>query len=427
MSYAVVHMQKIKAPALKGMQIHHQRERKSRSNPDIEEERSDENYDLQNDEKINYNERVHEIIDSQKTGTRKTRKDAVLVNELLITSDEHFFKNMADDERDTFFKESHDFFSERYGKQNVAYAVIHLDEKTPHMHLGIVPMRDGRLQGKNVFNRQELQWIQEEYPKHMQELGFDLERGEKGSERKHVKMQEFKKQELKKVEKELEEKNSYKEKIEHEIKNKKTQFNSEVKKINQIKTGISNVYDTEKKLDGLENKMRRTMRGKRIVTPKDLAELKEFVRGVEKSAVKSVSENYKLRSINEKMAGTLKSVTKERDQVVNRRDELISENRELEQRNSDLKDALRVADSKLRDFGYDRSKMSSIEFKGHLVMDRLESGIKPKNKNVAKNWLDILNENKDKNLISGERIRQSIEQLKVVLQKLLTAFKGLSL
>src|SRR5699024_11436192 len=90
MSYAVCRMQKVKSAGLKGMQFHNQRERKSRTNDDIDRERTHENYDLQNDKNINYNERVKDIIDSQKTGTRKTRKDAVLVNELLVTrSEEH--------------------------------------------------------------------------------------------------------------------------------------------------------------------------------------------------------------------------------------------------------------------------------------------------------------------------------------------------
>src|SRR5699024_4968876 len=74
-------------------------------------------------------------------------------------------------------------FADRYGKQNIAYATVHMDEKTPHMHLGVVPMRDGKLQGKNVFNRQELLWLQDKFPEHMQKLGFDLKSGEKGSER----------------------------------------------------------------------------------------------------------------------------------------------------------------------------------------------------------------------------------------------------
>src|SRR5699024_748456 len=124
MSYAVVRMQKMKSHDLKGVQFHNQRERESKkndeidkersqknnelkevqfnnqrdreskTNDDIDKERSHENYDLKNDENINYNERVKDIIDSQKTGTRKTRKDAVLVNELLITSDRNFFDNL---------------------------------------------------------------------------------------------------------------------------------------------------------------------------------------------------------------------------------------------------------------------------------------------------------------------------------------------
>src|SRR5699024_9403482 len=142
----------MKSPALKGMQFHHQRERESKTNPDIDDERTDENYDLENDESIDFNVRVKEIIESQKTGTRKTRKDAVLVNELLVTSDREFFERLDPAEQKRFFEKSYDLFSERYGKQNIAYAMVHNDEKTPHMHLGVVPMRDGRLQGKNVFN-----------------------------------------------------------------------------------------------------------------------------------------------------------------------------------------------------------------------------------------------------------------------------------
>lgn len=98
---------------------------------------------------------------------------------------------MSESER--FLEESYRIFSERYGTQNMANARVHLDEKTPHMHLGIVPMREGRLQSKNIFNRQELQWIQDSFPKTMQALGFDLERGEKGSDREHIEMARFKK------------------------------------------------------------------------------------------------------------------------------------------------------------------------------------------------------------------------------------------
>src|SRR5699024_12447815 len=64
------------------------------------------------------------------------------------------------------------------------------------MHLGVVPMRDGKLQGKNVFERQELLWLQDKFPGHMKKQGFELKRGERGSDRIHIETAKFKKQTL---------------------------------------------------------------------------------------------------------------------------------------------------------------------------------------------------------------------------------------
>src|SRR5699024_12708119 len=110
---------------------------------------------LTNDTNIDYNERVKETIEPQKTGPRKSRKDAVLVTELLVTSDRGFFEQLDPGEQKRFFEESYKLFSERYGKQNIACATVHNDGQTPHNHVGVVPRRDGKLQGKNEFKRQE--------------------------------------------------------------------------------------------------------------------------------------------------------------------------------------------------------------------------------------------------------------------------------
>src|SRR5699024_11755030 len=107
-----------------------QRERKSKKNEENNHEQKRENYDLKKDKNIDHNERVKEIIESQKTGTRKTRKDAVLVNELLVTSDRDFFEQLDPGEQKRFFEESYKLFSERYGKQNIAYATVHNDEQS---------------------------------------------------------------------------------------------------------------------------------------------------------------------------------------------------------------------------------------------------------------------------------------------------------
>src|SRR5699024_11676186 len=99
---------------------------------------------------------------------------------MLVISVHEFLEGMDTGEQNLFFEESYRLFSERYGKQNIAYATVHNDEQTPHMHLGVVPMRDGKLQGKNVFNRQELLWLQDKFPEHMKKQGFELKRGERG-------------------------------------------------------------------------------------------------------------------------------------------------------------------------------------------------------------------------------------------------------
>src|SRR5699024_3126629 len=64
----------------------------------------------------------------------------------------------------------------------------------PHMHLGVVPMRDGKLQGKNVFIRQELLWLQDKFPEHMKKQGVELKRGDRGSDRNDIETSKFIKQ-----------------------------------------------------------------------------------------------------------------------------------------------------------------------------------------------------------------------------------------
>lgn len=329
MSYAVVRMAKMKSHDLKGIQFHNQRERESKTNPDIDKERSHENYDLVNQENIDYNKRVKEIIESQKVGTRKTRKDAVLVNELLVTSDRDFFDGIDPAEQRRFFEESYKLFSERYGKHNIAYATVHNDEKTPHMHIGVVPMRDGKLQGKNVFNRQELLWIQDKFPERMKELGFDLERGEKGSTREHIETGKFKKQTLEKeidlLEKNLKEKKSellaLTEKIPDEV---KVPAKREFKQVE--------VESEEKNFFGLPKKeLQKKPTGNVILSEEEF-----------KKVVRAARDNKRLKGSMEKILNTdLATENKELGKRLN----LVyaqwqvesSKNKELRQENMELK------------------------------------------------------------------------------------------
>ena len=193
MSFVVARMQKMKAGNLVGMGNHNQRLTGNHSNKEIDTERSYLNYDLVN-RTDNYKTDIQQFINDNKSSSRTVRKDAVLINEWIITSDNQFFKDKDDKEIKDFFEQSKDYFAEKFGDENIRYAQVHLDETTPHMHLGIVPFNaEKRLSAKTLFNRQALQAVQDELPKYLNERGFELERGEKGSERKNLTVPEYKK------------------------------------------------------------------------------------------------------------------------------------------------------------------------------------------------------------------------------------------
>ena len=199
MSMLVARMQKMKADNLIGIGNHNQRKTKNHSNPDIDISLSELNYELVN-RTDNYKKDIENFINENKTTTRAIRKDAVLV---IITSDRKFFENLSDEDTKEFFITAKEYFAENFGEENIRYATVHLDESTPHLHMGIVPFdKDKKLSAKRIFNREALRNVQEDLPKLLQEKGFDIERGLEGSDRKNLTVPEFKK--LKEAEKEIE-------------------------------------------------------------------------------------------------------------------------------------------------------------------------------------------------------------------------------
>ena len=193
-SYMVARMQKMKADNLVGIGNHNQRKTENHSNKDIDIERSHLNYDLVEGRTENYKTDIQNFIDENKSTSRAVRKDAVLVNEWIISSDGDFFEDKDDKEIERFFEESKDYFADKFGDKNIRYAQVHLDETTPHMHLGVVPFdKDNKLSAKRVFGRQALRDVQDDLPRFLNERGFAIQRGEKGSERKNLTVPEYKK------------------------------------------------------------------------------------------------------------------------------------------------------------------------------------------------------------------------------------------
>ncbi len=119
------------------------------------------------------------------------RKDAVLMASFVLGSDREFFKGLDEDEQNRFFRDCANFFIDRYGKRNIISAVVHNDETTPHLHLNLIPVKDGRLCAKDLLNRNELSKLQTDFHEKVGKR-WGLMRGKEGSTASHLSTAEFK-------------------------------------------------------------------------------------------------------------------------------------------------------------------------------------------------------------------------------------------
>lgn len=233
MSYAVVRVQKMTAGSVKGIEIHDRREKEiSHTNPDIDHARSDQNYDLCPAQNQDFCKAVKERID-QLDLKKAVRKDAVVMAQVLVTSDAQFFVDLKEqtkaqmteayaaaayttynsdvpfmeseisqvvestpDHTYEFFQQAYNFLADRYGHDNVISATVHMDEMgAPHMHFNFVPVTpDGRLCAKEVLTRKSLTEQQTAFHEQVGQK-YGLLRGEpksSGKRRKHMETAEYK-------------------------------------------------------------------------------------------------------------------------------------------------------------------------------------------------------------------------------------------
>lgn len=190
--YAVVHMMKIKSGAVGGIQSHNNREHEPKTNPDVDMSRSEDNYDLIPCD--NYKRSIKEKLSNLVESSRAVRKDAVVVCNFIVTSDNETMDALGTDRQREFFQDSVKWFSDRYGADRVLNATVHMDETTPHLHIGVMPItQDGRLSAKAIFTKTEMKAIQTEFARDVGEK-YGLERGVEGSERTHLSEARFKEQ-----------------------------------------------------------------------------------------------------------------------------------------------------------------------------------------------------------------------------------------
>ena len=148
---------------------------------------------------------------------RKVGTNQVRAIRVLLTGSNRDMKQIeADGRLDDWCNDSLQWLRETYGEQNLVSAVLHMDEKTPHIHATIVPIvtgerrkakqdeqngkkkyrkkspQDVRLCADDVMARHKLKHYQDTYAQAMNKYG--LQRGVDGSLARHISTMQYYKQ-----------------------------------------------------------------------------------------------------------------------------------------------------------------------------------------------------------------------------------------
>ena len=141
--------------------------------------------------------------------TRKIRDNQVRALQVRLSGTPEDMQRIQNEKRiDEWCKDNIEWLQDTFGKENVVSTVLHMDEKTPHIHATVVPIVTGerrkaeaeknnskkkyrkkpkdtvRLCADDVMTRDNLERFQDTYAEKMQKYG--LERGIKGSEARHI-------------------------------------------------------------------------------------------------------------------------------------------------------------------------------------------------------------------------------------------------
>lgn len=151
----MAHVEKYTRGAMGNMLAHYNRTKAS-SKSLIDPERTHLNYNLADtDQPLSQLDFIHKRLSEIKV---LNRKDVNVFCDWIVTAPQE----LAENEYDDFFKETYKFLNDRYGKDNVISAYVHMDESQPHIHYAFVPVAMDKkknipkLSAKEVITLKEL-------------------------------------------------------------------------------------------------------------------------------------------------------------------------------------------------------------------------------------------------------------------------------
>lgn len=201
MNYAIIRNVKYKKSNLGLAYKHNERKNRNYSNKDIDKERTHMNYHLK--EPTQSYEKEFERIKKEYNLKGQIKEVSNVACEYVITSSKQFFDEIGEEETKRYFKTAFEFVSQYkdLGEQNILSAVVHMDERTPHMHLVFIPVvhtlnKEGRQIEKIACSefwraKDSYRQLQNAFYEYMSSHNFTLARG-MPSEKEHHSIKEYK-------------------------------------------------------------------------------------------------------------------------------------------------------------------------------------------------------------------------------------------
>ncbi|RMX07043.1 hypothetical protein EBQ24_10245 [Allofranklinella schreckenbergeri] len=127
---------------------------------------------------------------------RSARSDAILLNEAIFSASPEYIKQMPRKQVEDFFRDCVDFTIKYYAnndRSNLISAVIHNDEETPHLHVLITPVINGKFNSTLISG--DIDYLSRMQTVVHEEVGvkYGMDRGipKKITKNKHVKNREL--------------------------------------------------------------------------------------------------------------------------------------------------------------------------------------------------------------------------------------------
>lgn len=144
----MAHVEKYTAAATGHMLAHYDRTHSS-STSLIDESRTALNHNLAGiDQPLPQLDFLHKRLGEIKV---MKRADVNVMCDWIVTAP----KELTPEELPLFFNETYKFLNERYGKENVISAYVHMDETSPHIHYAFVPVVIDKKKGIPKFSAKE--------------------------------------------------------------------------------------------------------------------------------------------------------------------------------------------------------------------------------------------------------------------------------